>query len=68
MEELFLSDLKETQTKSYFSGYNHLFPRVFMMKLGDSSRPVIKTGFHRVSGTGYGSDGGGLRYSSTQRH
>ena len=39
-----------------------------MLKLGDSSRPVIKTAFHRVSGTGYGSDGGGLRYSSTQRH
>ena len=25
MEELFLSDLKETQTKCYSSGYNHLF-------------------------------------------
>lgn len=41
MEELFLSDLKETQTKCYSSGHNHLFPRVFMLKLGDSSRSMI---------------------------
>ena len=41
MEELFLSDLKETQSKYYSSGYNHLFPRVFMLKLGNSSRSMI---------------------------
>lgn len=37
-----------------------------MLKLGGSSWSMIKTAFQGLSGTGYGSDGGSLIYSSTQ--